>query len=357
MIGNDFDYVPTLAIRPSEMNGLQHLPGLAKQYMRPVFLVAPWTTANSLEKGVERAEKAYPEYRYYLDLDRDYSLTNPELDAQGQLLELFSSSDGYGKWWQFVEKFERAVPCLQLRDQTREDLAKQVDRAQELGRGFCIRVVLARFPENISDVVHILNRIGTADYIVVLEGGWTEDALSFAGTMSGLIGGVFGDVGAQVPIVVSCTSMPKEFHNFRGCEILSFTNRELVAQIARDYNRRRIVYGDWGSTRPREAPSHKQRPFDRIDYPTKEEWVIARNREEGWGFTESANAVVYRSGRWDAELRSWGSNMILQTLKNPKFGINTPQKNVASRVNIHLHRQAFYHEDMKNMDFDDPWED
>ena len=50
--------------------------------------------------------------------------------------------------------------------------------------------------------------------------------------------------------------------------------------------------------------------------------------------------------------------MIYQTTINEEIGIDTPQKNVAARVNIHLHRQAFYGQtDLGSMNFDEPWED
>ena len=357
MLLEKIPYVPTLAIRPSEMNGLQQLPGVAKNHMQPLFLVAPWTSANSLEKAIERVEKAYSDRNYFVDLDPDYSITNPEADAQRELIELFSPSNCYSNWWKFVAEFSNAVPCLQLRDQSRENISTQVRRWQEENREFCLRIVLSRFPPNLAEVVEVLSSIGTADYTIILEGGWVTDALQFGAQMSGLIASALGDVGAEVPIVVSCTTMPKEFHQFQGCTSVPFTNRALVQQISRDHNRRRIIYGDWGSTRPREPASFRQRPTDRIDYPTLTSWVIGRNSEELWGFKEAANAIVSDSGYWDENLETWGTSMILQTLVNPAFGINTPQKNVASRVNIHLYRQALYDLDVSALDFDDDWSD
>ena len=339
------------------MNGLEQLPGITKDYMHPLFLVAPWTSASSLEKAIERAEKAYGNRNYFADLDRDYSITNPEAEAQQELIELFSPRNSYANWWVFLEKFPYAIPCLQLRDQSQESIHIQIRRAQESGRSFCLRIVLSRFPPNLAEVVEVLNSIGTADYTIVLEGGWTTDALSMATHMSGLIGSALGDVEAEVPIVVSCTSMPKQFHEFQGCTTVSFNNRSLVEQIARNHNRRRIVYGDWGSTRPREPAEFRQRPTDRIDYPTETSWIIARNSEEQWDFCEAANAVVHESGYWEDGLDIWGTNMIIRSLVNPAFGINSPQKNVAARVNIHLYRQALYSVDVSGLDFDDDWSD
>ena len=79
----------------------------------------------------------------------------------------------------------------------------------------------------------------------------------------------------------------------------------------------------------------------RVDYPTEEAWLIARNKEDEWGFRKAAQAIV-NSSEWDGNLGIWGEEMIQNTTINEELGINTPQKNVAARVNIHLHRQAFY---------------
>lgn len=357
MLPAGVNYVPTLAIRASEMNGLEQLPGLTKDRMRPLFLLAPWTTASTLAKAVERAEKAFPDRRYFLDLDRDYAITNPEADAQAELLELLSPHDSYAKWWEFVAGYPYACPCLQLRDQDAGGIRTQIGRAQEMGREFCLRIVLPRFPPNLAEAVDVLNAVGTADFTVILEGGWTSDPLSLTAQFSGLIGGALGDLDAQVPIVVSCTSMPKGFEDIEGQKPIPFSNRTLVGQIARDHNRRRIVYGDWGSTRPREPSGHKQRPYDRIDFPTGNSWIIARNRRKSWDFQKAAEEIVDRSGEWNGGLNVWGTIMILQTKANPAFGINTPQKNVAARVNIHLHRQAFFGIDPSGLDFDEDWHD
>lgn len=50
--------------------------------------------------------------------------------------------------------------------------------------------------------------------------------------------------------------------------------------------------------------------------------------------------------------------MLEQANLGPDVGINTAQKNVASRVNIHLHRQAFYGvDDFGSIDLDEDWID
>ena len=50
--------------------------------------------------------------------------------------------------------------------------------------------------------------------------------------------------------------------------------------------------------------------------------------------------------------------MIAETAMNQDLGINTPQKNVAVRVNIHFQRQTMIGKpDLGDMDYDDDWED
>ena len=358
MAGPQFVYVPTLAIRPSEMNGLEQLPALSKDRMRPVFLLAPWATAKLLDKAVKRAEKAFSDRTYILDLDRDYDNSKPQTDSQRELQRLFDSSNCYENWWSFVSGYQNVQPCLQLRGQTRESIRHQIRSAQNLQREFCVRVELQRAPENLEDVVAELNAIGSADFAILIDGGWTQDPLLLSSKFLGLINDLFEAIDASVPIIVSSTSMLSDFQDVNSLKEVPIGGRALVQQIASNTNRRNIVYGDWGSTRPREPASHRQRPLDRIDYPTPNAWVIARNKDAQWTYKEAAEAIVHRSKMWNGNLNIWGENMIVQTIANPIFGINTPQKNVASRVNIHLHLQAFYGEpDFEKLDFDEDWED
>src|SRR5690606_29793126 len=111
---------------------------------------------------------------------------------------------------------------------------------------------------------------------------------------------------ASIPIVISCTSLPKEFDSFNSDKpsAVPFTNRRLVEQIARNSNRARVIYGDWGSTRPRDKRDFSNRPLDRVDYPAEHAWHIARNKDAGWDFRDAALAIV-NSPVWDGNLGVW----------------------------------------------------
>ncbi len=62
------------------------------------------------------------------------------------------------------------------------------------------------------------------------------------------------------------------FSAFNGDKPITvpFNNRLLPEQVPRITNRARVIYGDWGSVRPREIRGYANRPLERVDYPTEE---------------------------------------------------------------------------------------
>ena len=237
-------------------------------------------------------------------------------------------------------------------------LSRKIRRIQNFGRPYVVRIVRERYPSNLDEIVTALNAVGSADCCIILEGGWARDPLMLALWYQGIIAGPLGEINANIPIILSCTSMPKMFTEFVGVSEVGFSNHALVDQVRRATNRANIVYGDWGSTRPREVKGFMRRPVDRVDYATENSWYISRNSNDGWDFREAAREIVNRGDVWIGDLDIWGEEMIRKTAINQNLGINSPQKNVASRVNIHLHRQAFYDEEnIGSIDFDENWQD
>jgi len=351
-------YVPTLAIRASEMNGLEFLPGATKDRMTPCILLAPWVSSSTLELAIDRVERAFPNRDYFLDIDHDYVSTNLESEPQQKLKSLLDPNNAFINWTDFVAEQDNVFPCIQSRGQNEASIRMQIGRFQEIGRPYCMRIERNRFPANIEDIVAAINASGTADFSVILEGGWTNDPLSISAWFEGIMTGALREINVDVPVVLSCTSIPKLFTSFVGVTPVPFSNRQLVDQIEENSNRTKIIYGDWGSTRPREYRGGGSRPVDRIDYPRRGEWYISRNKDEEWDFEKAAEKLIGKSDIWDGTLGIWGEEMISQTAINEEIGIDTPQKNVAARVNIHLHRQAFYdYADLGGMDFDEDWED
>lgn len=352
------NYVPTLSIRASEMNGLEKLPAATKDRLQPTFLLAPWPNAIELMRAIDRATKAFPGRPFFLDIDKDYQITNLELQAQQQWLELQDSADGYANWIGFVEGVPNASPCLQVGGCTRAEIVNQIAAFQEMGRTFAFRIELKRFPANIVDVISAINEVGSADYAIMLDAGWLSDTQPSRLAIANIITTQLSEIDAQVPIIVSYTTIPKDFADIEGTELSTFDNRDFLSELRQLTNRQRITYGDWGSTRPREQ-GMASRPKPRIDLALRNGWLSARNRPDDWGYNDAAAAIL-DSDEWQqvAGAGVWGEFMIRQTVINPALGINSPPKNVACRVNLHLHMQAFYDlGDIKGINLDEPWED
>ena len=352
-------YVPTLAVRPSEMNGLEFLPGIAKDKIIPCFLLAPWANSNSLDRTIARIERAFNKRPYFLDIDNDYQNSNDPGAPQRELEELKKPTNSYENWINFVNRHQNIYPCLQSRGLDQLEIENQIKKLQSIDRRFCLRIIKKTIPDNLPELVRALANTGTSDFAIILEGRWTSDPLSLASWLIGVINEGLNKIEANIPIIVSCTSIPTNFTPFSGNEprTVFFKNRALMEEVKRSTNRRRIFYGDWGSTRPRERSGYANRPIDRIDYPTVSSWLIARKKEDGWSFREAAKQIT-SSTAWDGNLGIWGEDMIKNTLINEALGIDTAQKNIASRVNIHLYRQALYGITPPSPDqLDEDWED
>ena len=96
---SSYKYCPTLAVRPSEIKGLEFLPDETKGRLLPCFLLAPWANSKTLERTVERIEKAFKNHYYLLDIDHDYIISNRESPPQEKLLSLKNSSCNYQNWY------------------------------------------------------------------------------------------------------------------------------------------------------------------------------------------------------------------------------------------------------------------
>ena len=363
MFFDNQSYVPTLALRASEMNGMEYLPNATKDKIFPCFLLSPWVGSNGLEKSVARIQKAYRDRHYFLDIDRNYvpgeSTSNGSIiESRRQFKLLKDSANSYRNWVDFVRDFEWIYPCVQTRGLNEREIRLQIDAFQDMGRSYCMRIERDRSVENIGEVVRAFSAGGTADFSIILEGGWAIDVLSMSAWFIGMIRESLSGIDASIPVVISATSMPKMFGEYTGISRVKFNNRELVDGMRQESNRAVIIYGDWGSTRPRERRDYASPPLDRVDYPTDRVWHIARNREKRWDFRRAAVAVVEESGVWDGDLGIWGEEMIFQTVSRPALGINTAQKNVAARVNIHLHRQAFFGQRRPDhLEIEEDWQD
>ena len=296
-------YVPTLAIRPAEMRGLEFLPRSSKRAMTPTFLIAPWTSARSLASAIVRAEAAYPSMPYLADIERNYYTSSPERPAYQEYLELRDPSDGYQAWRRFAEDHEMLNPAVQIVDTDRDGINTQIDTFRALGRHWFLRITPSIRVDSLAEIVGDLNDRGFADFHVTLDYGHVNDAIAIESWVSGLLRGGLAHLRPSVPIVVTCTTFPTEFFEDQDGTPITyrFSNHRLLEQLRRSHNQRSFIYGDWGSTKPRVPPSILNKPVPRIDYPVLDQWFIARERADVDPFEQNA-INIRRSAAWNGRL-------------------------------------------------------
>lgn len=354
------DYLVTLGIRPSELSGLKELPGTTKDRLTPVVLLAPWLATTPISRALDKFEEAYPARPYFLDVDTYYRINDKPNEAKEIWARLADKPADIDAWWSILAKYPNANPCLLMAQQPIERVRDQIRWARENNRTFCLRVNLAEgigsgIPQWMPALAKELAEEGATDYAVVFEFGWVQDALIVGAVAVGYLNTFFSEIPPTIPIGISCTSFPKDFTPYDGTEVREFTNRELIAQVQRATNRPRIVYGDWGTTRPR-SYGHASQPKNRIDYPTDASWVFARDQEESVGFQTAASRIT-GSEYWSGNLGIWGEQLIEGTAAGQAFAIDSMPKMYAARINIHLHRQAFYGHLPPPEALDEAWSD
>ncbi|MYG10677.1 MAG: hypothetical protein F4170_07560 [Rhodobacteraceae bacterium] len=356
------NYLVTLGIRPAELSGLKELPGRTKDKLTPLVLLAPWLTTTPLSRALDKFEESFPSRPYFIDIDTYYHKNQNDNVAKQTWAKIANKPADLETWWSIVSRYPNANPCLLLAKQSFNNIQKQIEWARLNNRIFCLKFNLAEgirsaFPSCMDELVKSLLDEGAKDFMIVFEFGWVKNPLETISSATDSITRYFQDFSPEIPITVSCTSFPKDFTRFKtGANIEEFTNRKIISEIRKNTNHPKIIYSDWGTTRPRSNQGGGT-PKNRIDYPSENSWIIARENDRNASFQEIAKNITTNS-KWLGNLGIWGEQLIEATAEGQKFAINTIPKMIAARINIHLHVQAFYKAEFPSPEaLDEEWDD
>ncbi len=327
-----------------ELNALAHLPDATKDKFTPIFLFAPWPNALSLEKGINKIEEVYQGRPYFLELDQGYSPSNPEQSAQSEFLGLKDPSDSFAAWRGFVLKYPRVIPAIQWNGTTLGSAIQQVVSFREADRPFLVRLNRHDNVMRFTELLKFLGESGEADFVVSADAGWTSDEAAAEAWLSSVLEGPCMQLEARTPVVVSYSASPKSYTHIDSTKPkkVTFSNRQVYERlVARHSNFLRLTYGDWATTRPREPGGGGQAPA-RIDLPIDGGWMVARSANDDWTYQKAAKAIVDQFPIEVGPGSLWGEKMIADAALGRPSGVTNAKRNIAARVNIHLHREAFY---------------
>lgn len=346
-------YFPTLGIRPSEMRALEELPEKTKDRLRPTVLFAPWVGSHSLSASLERVTKAFKGRPFYLDIDRSY-WSEKARPAVEEFFAIRDEGGDYGEYFSIIRNCEFAIPTIQLENTDSSGVSAQIQAANEIGRGFMLRLTRGTYSE--EKLSHVLGvcRTGLANFVVEIDCEWTDDFLQAEAWASGIIDRMT-EVGSSPTTIICSTSFPKAFSDIVGMKEIQIGSRMLYERMTSRFgNQIQLLYGDWATTRPREY-SGGQTPPPRIDYPALDRWLLLRDPDT-WNYQQAAKALL-NSSAWDSTINVWGKVQIEKTAAGDVSGITTAAGNVAARINLHLHIQSWAGDEAGLVDTDDPWID
>lgn len=336
------EYAPLLFLRPSELAAVRNLSATQKSRFLPTFRVQPWLASKAPEASLEKICDAMGDSAFACDLNdwwRPKEKRRPATDA----FEAFQSDPVRNGWYEMVRKFDQAIPVIRL-DIPQADILALINADWIVERGFCF-ILNERNEHHFDKLLAALPQIRHSNFFAILDAGWHTDLLQLAAATTARALRLF-QINPGLTLFVSSSSFPSSFENIGLGNPISLLEYGLYNEVSRQVslrtNQSRVRYSDWATTRP---------PNDmiatgwvpRIDLPEQTAILSFRRRSDEDTKESRAEACVDIAKTirdvtdWPAPPPSWGHYTIDLTASGSEFGIKSPAKNTAVRINIHLH--------------------
>ncbi|WP_024548882.1 beta family protein [Siccibacter turicensis] len=368
----DFKYAPILSLSPSEMEALEQLPEKDKDLILPLFPLKGWMSSQLLENSLKKIKKTIGDRKWVAFFDNEYLSGNKDFLLTGtyprevfnQLAALKKSDHGYNNWYSFLKEIPEAIPTVFLDDLS--ELELQLTKLISLNRGLVFVFEVKKLPlTSYNKVIAAVAKLKISDLLFVYDlGTISVDYNEYYQPLLNLINKT-KDVVPFARVAVSGTSFPFNFAGYHKGEN-SIYERILFNKLKNAISVYPTIYSDRGSARIDKQSGGGNLPPPRIDYALKNDWRFIRREFEdpkspGDGEKEHLYYLcakeIMEQEYWSKSLHLWGTQMIELTSKKEKFGINTPQKATAVRINIHLYTQLHYDYVLEEIDTDEDWED
>ncbi|MFM0292792.1 MULTISPECIES: beta family protein [Paraburkholderia] len=347
-------YYPTLMSRVAEIQGLRELSDEYKARILPLFTLGRWHNAIEFDRAIENCSAALGREReFFADLTRE-ARHQPEIIG-----ELLAPDSDFDAWRSYVERFENAIPVVQIvPGATRRQVFRQAQLI-ERRRGqlaFRVRTPGTELPLVINALSSLDNPANAMTFIDVkyIRGAERESAAVAADAIDRIQAEIDG-----ARIVVLASSFPAYLGDFaddaeetRG--VIQILERELHASLISDG--RSCSYGDYASIHPIIRAGGGGAPIPRIDAAGTFTWGFERRpllrEQRPRAYQECAEALIERHPEIDADA-CWGASMIRQAAAGDPHGLAAGSW-IAARVNMHLSRQIEYSDEVEG---DEDWED
>ncbi|MEY0728098.1 protein beta [Providencia rettgeri] len=368
----NFKYLPILSLSLSEMEALEQLPEKDKNLILPIFPLKGWMSSQLLENSLKKIKKTIGERKWIAYFDDEYLSGNKNFLLTGsyprevfyQLLDLKKSNHGYINWYNFLRDIPEAIPTVFLDDLSQ--LENQIQKLASLNRGLTFVFEVKNLAlTSYNEIINIISKLGITDLLFMYDLGTIGSEYNeYYQPLLNLI----RKTNKIIPfarVSISGTSFPFNFAGYHKGEN-SIYERLLFNKIKNSIDFYPTVYSDRGSARIEKQLGGGSLPPPRIDYALKNDWRFIRHEFKDSKLLEDGEKEhlyslcareIMQQEYWSKSLHLWGTQMIELTSKKEKFGINTPQKATAVRINLHLYTQLHYDYVLEEIDTDEDWED
>ncbi|WP_052437542.1 beta family protein [Vibrio campbellii] len=372
-LGTFYKYIPILALNPSEMTAIEQLCDKDKDLLLPCFPLKGWTTAKELKSSIDRIKKSIGERLFIADVDSEFLYGNKTFAKEGeyprkvheQIHQLLDPSNGYRNWVSYVAEHENMLPTLLLEDLS--SINEQVAALSALERGIVIRFKMKETKaEQFNTVLKALLSSREQRLLFILD---YEDIGRAEVIESGTHANFVRQLANFFPkstITISATSFPFNFAGSHRGEIPIY-ERQLFNNIKNNCDQNvQLVYSDRGSARAAKLSGGASLPPPRIDYALKHDWRFIRKEyppqvdvKEGdkERLYQQAALEMLKSDYWNSDLRLWGTQMIEKTALGDSYGITSPNRATAVRINLHVYQQIHYLDVITELDTEEEWID
>jgi len=352
---DNYSYCPTLYARQAEIRALTQLPSVTKDKLFPLIVIRPWPKAKHLTKTWEKVKEALGKHRFAADLDDFARDSGKPYPAAAEFDSLFEPAGGFTKYYGAVAVVDEAVPVLRTSAGVVVEFDAQADHIDKIDRGLVLRINHDDGGDFTKLIDLVLDRF--EDVSIFVDAGWSKDILAREMWTSSVIEHASRS-RPEIELVVAGSSFPETFANIEERGVNPVQERYLYENLVRRHNSAVLIYGDWGSTRP-PCVATPMTNVPRIDLPMSKEWISFRRDKEvqgGEDYSDIAKRVISDKA-WLKTLDVWGARIIEWTAKGEDIAIRGPATAAASRINIHLHKQAFFDAPTIVSDGDEPFTD
>ncbi|WP_428334291.1 beta family protein [Novosphingobium sp.] len=347
-------YYPTICVRRAEMRAMEKLPATEKEKMLPVTLLAPWLNSIEFNNTFNIVQKSIGSIPIIVDLDRYFEGSSP-LPSRKYYSDLCNFDTGYILWEKLIHSHDNYIPCIQTFNVDKKAISHQIEYFLKLGRGLVFRFEIER-NYDLDYLFERISEIMTDNLLCIFDYGYKEYSTELENRLSNLIDRLIS-ISPTAKFVISGADFPNDFSQFDNfSEAKEISSRQIFEILRSKYGNYNLYYGDWASTKPRRYDGGGGTPLPRIDFPTKQRWIIARSKEDNWDF-ELAAKMITRLPEWDDRPHVWGTGMIEKTALGLPGGISTGPEAIACRVNIHLVVQNNYSIPSGSISPKGKWED